>query len=231
MTVIDFRSCEYFFLPVNPLCTTTSTTTVISTTTTTTTTSVPTTTTTTTNPIINCLDGLIIETIYLNHINDVSLLPIGYTHPCAGTIGGHTCNRAFFELYGNGVYMADSLLNNLGGIGGAFTYSGLRTCTDYINTPAPLTGGVWAGNGRSRYSKTILTQQQAVDIANAGGGGTTITLSFLSAMTTYSSICDGQILPHNDINWLRISTPQGVVIWNSCITGNNIYTLDVCTPN
>ena len=28
MDVVDFRSCEYFFLPANPLCTTTTTTTI-----------------------------------------------------------------------------------------------------------------------------------------------------------------------------------------------------------
>ena len=37
MDVVDFRSCEYFFLPVNPLCTTSNTTTIPITTTTTTT--------------------------------------------------------------------------------------------------------------------------------------------------------------------------------------------------
>ena len=123
--VADLRSCEYFFLPINPLCTTTSTTTTaISTTTTTsssststttttiaptttttttavsttTTTTVPiTTTTTTTNPIVRCLDGLVIETIYLHSASDLTLLPEEYIHPCEEIIGFHSCNRAFFE--------------------------------------------------------------------------------------------------------------------------------------
>jgi hypothetical protein len=53
--MIDFRQCKYFFLPLNPNCTTTSTTTTaISTTTTTSTTS---TTTSTTTTICQCYEG------------------------------------------------------------------------------------------------------------------------------------------------------------------------------
>ena len=212
----------------------TTTTTSSTSTTTTTTTTAPTTTTTTTNQLIQCLDGLIIEGIYLHSADDLALLPAGYTHPCPDpilVIGQHFCDRAFFEVYGNGVYMADSLLNNFGGTGGVETHSGKETCRDYYNTPSLLTPPIWYGNAYSRYSKTVLTQQQAIDIANAGGGGgTTISLSFLAAMTTYGATCDGVTDPHSDINWLRISTPDGTVLWNSCIVGDSIYTIDVCTP-
>jgi len=212
---------------------TTTTTTTLTLTTTTTTTATPTTTTTTTEtPIVHCLDGLIIETIYLHSTDDLALLPVGYDHPCSSKIGQHYCDCAFFEVYGNNVYMADSLLNNFDGSGGTTTYSGKQTCQDYHNTPSALTGGTWYGNAMSRYSKTILTQQQAIDIANAGGGGgTTINLSFLAAMTTYGATCDGTTKPHSDINWLRISTSNHpeTALWNSCIVGNSIHTIDVCT--
>lgn len=207
-----------------------TTTTTSSTTTTTTTIPPSTTTTTTAAPIITCLEGLIIETLYIHSVNDLALLPVGYTYPCnSNEIGAHQCNRAFFEVYGNGEYMADSLLNNARGTGGAVTHSGKETCTDYYNTPAALTGGTWTGNQFSRYSKTILTEQQAIDIAAAGGGGTTINLAFLAAMTTYSSQCNNTSNPHDSVNWLRISTPAGIVLWNSCVTGNNLYVIDVCT--
>lgn len=263
MSIVDLKSCEYFFLPVNPLCSTTTTTTTIastttttsstststtsttssstttsstttttsSSTTTTTSTSSTTTTTTTAAPIIECLNGLVIETIYLATTDDLALLPSGYNYPCpSGTIGAHGCNRAFFELYGNGVYMADSLMNNARGTGGAITYSGKKTCTDYYNTPDYLTGGAWTGHPFSRYSRTVLTEQQAIDIAAAGGGGTTITVSFLAAMTTYSCSCDNNSQPHKDVTWLRISTAEGVVLYNGCISGSNLYTIDVCYP-
>jgi hypothetical protein len=210
--------------------TTTTTTSAVPIITTTTTTNPATTTTTTTQSIVQCLDGLIIEAIYLQLVGDMDLLPDEYVHPCPTSIGIHSCNRAFFEVYGNGVYMADSLLNNAHGVDGAVTYSGKEVCTDYFNTPADLTGGVWTGSPISRYSKTILTQQQAIDIANAGGGGNTIDLSLISAMTTYSSACDGTSDPHTDVTWLRISTSEGTVIWNSCVEGSQIYTIDVCTP-
>ena len=216
MSEIDYRSCEWYFLPVNPLCTTTTSTTV------------STTTTTTTRHIIPCLEGLVIESIYLYSQSDLLLLPEGYTHPCTSSIGIHLCNRAFFEVYGNGIYMADSLMNNADGNVGEITHSGKYTCTDYYNLPDDLTGGTWTGNILSRYSKTVLTHQQAIDIANAGGGGTTIDISLLSTMILYSSMCDGQIYPHSDVTWLRISNSTGQVLWNSCIEGQSIHTIDVC---
>ena len=212
---VDYRTCEYFFLSVNPECISSTSTTI----------------TTTTQQIIPCLEGLIIETLYFHEESDLSLIPSEYIHPCPETIGQHTCDRAFFEVYGNDIYMADSLLNNGGGTGGATTHSGKETCKDYFNTPTELTGGVWSGNPISRYSKTTLTHQQAIDIANAGHGGTTIELSFLAAMTLYSSICSGSTGPHNGVNWLRISTLEGTVLWNSCVQGNNIYSIDVCNGN
>ena len=190
---------------------------------------ITTTSTTTILPIITCLDGLIIETIYLNSQSDLDLLPPEYIHPCPAMMGSHNCNRAFFEVYGNGIYMSDSLLNNTSTIGGAFTFSGKQVCTDYLNTPTELVGGgPWFGSIYSRYTKTILTNAQALAIAAAGGGGgTTIDLSFISAMITYGDSCGGNT-PHSDVNWLRISTPQGVVLWNSCVEGASIHTIDVC---
>ena len=82
--------------------------------------------------------------------------------------GGHGCNRAFFEIYGNGIYIGDSLNNNAGGVpAGAITQSGRRVCTDYNNTPSAITNtNTWVGYQGCRYSRSVISQSQAQAIAN-----------------------------------------------------------------
>lgn len=178
--------------------------------------------------LTQCLDGLIIETIYLHSISDLGLLPSDYNHPCQSSIGQHICNRAFYEIFANGIYLGDSLLNNAGGTGGATTQSGKQTCTDYLNTPAPLTGGTWTGNAQSRYSKIVITPLQALNIANIAAAGTILTFSMGDAMTIYNATCDGNTLPHTDVTWIRISRASGQVLFNAC-PNNNIAIIDVCS--
>jgi hypothetical protein len=192
--------------------------------TTTTTTPAPTTTTTTEAPIVQCLDGLVIETLYIHTYGDLSRLPQTYAHPCSATIGVHTCNRAYFEIFGNGIYMGSSRLNNGDGVGGGLsTESGYYTCQDYNNTPAPLGGTGW--DLLSRYDKTTLTKAQAEAIAAAGDGGTTINISYLYKGQSYGGDCAA---PHDDVNWLRMTASNGDLIWNSCVIGNSITSFDVC---
>lgn len=213
---------------------------------TTTTTSTSTTSTTTTTTIVapgcvlegyarstaGCLEGIVIETIYLYNFAESGLLPPNYVHPCPSEIGTHICNRACFEVTGNGVYIGDSLMNNAGGpTGGLQTAGGHYICEDYGNTPAPLTGGVWTGSAQARYSKMIIDAPTAAAVAAAGGGGTTITFALVAAMTTYGQICDTLDFPHTNITWTRISTPSGVVLYNGCPVGN-FLTIDICaTPS
>jgi len=175
------------------------------------------------------LDGLIIETLYLGQLSDLDLLPAGYEHPCPSEIGTHQCNRALFEVYGNGVYIGDSKINNNNGVGGGTTVNGTFICQDYDNTPAPLTGGVWTGSSLSRYNKMIITQSTALAIAAAGSGGTIINFSLIAAMTTYGVSCGGNPTPHANTTWLRLSLNDGTVIYNGCPDGN-FTSVDVCSP-
>jgi hypothetical protein len=185
---------------------------------------------TTIPPIVECLDGLIIETIYLDELTDVDLLPLGYEHPCPGEIGAHGCNRALFEIYGNGVYIGDSKLNNaFGALSGPVTAQGTYICGDYGNTPDLLTGGTWTGSADARYNKHIITAQQALDIAAAGGGGTVISFALNAAMTTYGTSCDGSPIPHTNTTWVRASLNSGAVVYNGCPDGN-VASIDVCAP-
>jgi len=184
-----------------------------------------------TYPVVECLNGLIVETIYLDSLSDLDLIPSGYEHPCPDEIGSHGCNRALFEIYGNGVYIGDSKINNAYGTGGGETIHGTYICQDYYNVPNELeVGGFWTGSPYSRYNKIIITSDQAIDISNAGGGGNIVGFSLISAMTEYGATCDDILDPHSNVTWTRISKPDGTVIYNGCPEGN-FAEIDVCaTP-
>jgi hypothetical protein len=203
---------------------------------TTTTTLAPTTTTTlaptttTVAPVAECLNNFTIETIYISQVADLPLLPIGYEHPCPATIGDHTCNRALHEVYGNGVYVGDSKMNNYNGaLSGTQTAYGTYICGDYLNFPHALVGGTWTGNTRARYSKIVLDAAQAVAIA-AVTGGTEVTFALEAAMTTYNTSCQARSDAHTDVTWVRLTDGDGVVYYNGC-PGGNFVTIDVCNPN
>lgn len=191
-----------------------------------------TTTTSTTNlePLIECLDGFVIEAIYMYTTNDYSLLPPEYVHPCYNTMGTHLCNRALFEVFGNGsVYVGDFRMNNNEGGGGGITpNSGNEVCRDYVNLPDALTGGYWGGSDKCRYDKITLTYDQALGIATATGGDVWVTFSMIPAMSSYSCTCDGQVSPHSNITWVRMTKSTGEVIYNGCPEGGFV-TVDVCT--
>jgi len=184
-----------------------------------------------TYPVVECLNGLIVETIYLDSLSDLDLIPSGYEHPCPDEIGSHGCNRALFEIYGNGVYIGDSKINNSYGTGGGETIHGTYICQDYYNVPNELeAGGFWTGSPYSRYNKIIITSDQAIDISNAGGGGNIVGFSLISAMLEYGATCDDILDPHSNVTWTRISKPDGTVIYNGCPEGN-FAEIDVCaTP-
>jgi len=193
------------------------------------------------SPLITCLDGLIIETLYIENQNDYNLLPIQYRTKVDenGVItpnlpllsswpgqGGHSCNRAFFEIYGNGVYIGDSLNNNAAGsAAGVVTQSGRRVCTDYGNTPSGITG-TWAGTSGCRYSKTVISQSQSQSIA-AAGNGNTINLTLISAMITYNDYSCGAA-PHANLTWVRITRNNGQILYSNCPQNNTIANLNVC---
>lgn len=176
----------------------------------------------------DCLNGLTVETIYLRATTDQDLLLDEYAHACMNT--GHICNGALYEIYGNGIYLGDSRMNNNNGTGGALTDYGTYICEDYKNTPDAISKtGVWTGDVASRYSRIELTQQQALDIANAVGGGTVIDFELLAAMDTYNEPSCRSGGAHRDITWTRITSPEGDVLYNGCPEGWFV-SIDVCNP-
>lgn len=218
--------------------TTTTTTTVAPVTTTTTTTEEITTTTTTTNAIVACLDGLVIETFYFGSADEFAYLPEGIIVPDDVQAGGHGCNRAYFEVYGNAngsytstSFMAPSRLNNMPGDVGVLATNYLAetvyVCQDYANGPDALATGSWSSN--SRYDKTIISNSKALEIASLGTSETEITISYISGYETYNTTCTGGAVPHSDINWLRITNSSGQILHNSGVVGGDISTIDVCS--
>ena len=217
----------------------TTTTTTTNLTTTTTTTYSPTTTTTTYSPTPtptvtpNCFNGLVLETIYLNNCSEISLLPlewqnIGLGGPippsmvgCSSSdipslgVGGHCCNSAVFEFTSGSISLGESNINNCGGtLTGQQTSFGTYICGDYNNTPAPLTGGVWAGVSGfegARYSRVDVSPSQAQQLLIQSGGGP-ITINLNCSKTLYSctlGTCSCNLEwgggCHADVTFLRIT--------------------------
>lgn len=235
--VIDYICCDppCFTTTTTIEPTTTTSTTVEATTTTTieqttTTTSTTVETTTTTLEVVTCLENITIECIYLDNSLDLQKIQVyhpEYVHPCPEKYGFHYCNRALFEVYGNGIWLGDSMMNNLNGEGGGQTVnSGNFICQDYYNTPSELTGGVWEGHYQARYSKITLTYEQSMAVAQAGGGGSVIHFSFIGA-NTEESFCDGDKNPHEDVTWIRITSSVFGLLYNGCPQGQ-FFNLEVC---
>jgi hypothetical protein len=179
-------------------------------------------------PTIACLYGLKIETLYIANAPDYNLLPNSYIHPCPSSLATHNCNRALHEIYFSGRYIGDSLMNNDDGDCGSLTEYGTPICKDFKNTPAPLTGGVWYGSEHSRYSVFTLSMEDAVEISNNTGGSPLITVFLDHAVTKYGATCDATPLAHTHEIWVRISKPDGTVIYNDCENGGS-FTLNVCS--
>jgi hypothetical protein len=179
-------------------------------------------------PTIACLYGLKIEFLYIANAQDYLLLPPGYIHPCQTSIATHNCNRALHEVYLSGNYIGDARMNNDDGDCGPLSEYGTPICKDYKNTPAPLTGGIWKGSEHSRYSSITISMEEAIQIATASGGSSNIVFNLDHAVTKYGASCDNTPISHQHEIWVRITKPNGTVIYNDCELGGS-FTVDVCS--
>lgn len=191
-------------------------------------------------PLAQCLDGLILEFIYLDNVSDIGLLPTGYTLPCQSGMfwpdgrGKHQCNRAFFEVTANDIYIGDANMNNdgnglFGGRRGVKTRSGKYTCKDEKNRPRALRpNNIWNGTRNSRYARIVITSAQAQQIA-AATNSNQLALRLVPAMVTYNYDCSQiELGPHTDVTWFRVTRPNGQLLYNQCPT-SYAATIDVCT--
>jgi hypothetical protein len=179
-------------------------------------------------PTIACLYNLKFEFLYISSNNDLALLPNSYIHPCPSAIATHNCNRALHEVYVAGHYIGDSLMNNDDGDCGALSEYGTPICKDFKNSPAPITGNIWNGSEHSRYSSITLSMEEAIEIATLNGNSPTVLIDLQHAVGKYGIPCDGTVIAHDHEIWVRISKPDGTVIYNDCQT-DGIFTIDVCS--
>ena len=193
----------------------------------------------------NCFFGLVLETIYLMEYSDIALLPLEWqniglgdpTSACGLGVGCHICNNALFELEADSVSLGESKMNNAGGniTTGSTTSYGTVICGDYDNTPAPLTGGSWAGNISSRYSKIVVDEDTAQALSDATSGGI-ITISAKCAKELYNCTLpdcscalgfDGGC--HTNVTFLRV-TQGNILLYAGGIGGDIEVTIDPCSP-
>lgn len=176
--------------------------------------------------VVDCLDGLKVEAIYIHHETDIPLLPAGYTPPCG--VNSHSCNRSTFELTGNDVVLGDIRMNNDGGeLSGNVTDAGTYICGDYENTPDALVGGTWTGSPLSRYEIITLTREQAIQIASISDTSNEITFALKGAIETYGSTCEARPNTHSNVTWIRITRADGTLLYDGCPAGNFV-TINVC---
>lgn len=213
---------------------------------TTTTTSTTTTTTAKTSICTSCIEGIIVEVIYVHEASDATKLGPGYTMPAGYSPGGHVCNRALFGILFNGTFTAIGQLNNSSNWNfpnGLNTppngqYNGYNVCEDYNNIHPN-----WSSASKSRYSKTIISKSIAQSIINnTSSTQNFVTISLQSAMQSFtipticrsctgSSICDSSS-PHGDLAWIRITSRTGDLIYNGTLSTAspqaNLYICDIC---
>lgn len=181
-------------------------------------------------PTIACLIGLKIEFLYIATIGDLNKIPYTYVHPCPSSIGLHNCNRSLHEVYMAGHYIGDALMNNDDGNCGSITEFGTPICKDFQNTPAPIVFQQnWTGTEHSRYNAIVIDTEEAVEIAAANGGSSNITFTLNHAVSKYGVTCDGSQSPHDHEVWVRITKPNGTVIYNACQKDGS-FTVDICGP-
>lgn len=130
--------------------------------------------------------------------------------------GGHLCNRAVFDVVGNGITIGQISLNNGAGamdLGNRFP--------EYIEGGEGYVGQ----HTRDRYNEFVVDSATAEALALASPDGT-IDLAFIcacvSGVNCQSANC------HQDVSWMRIYK-DGVEIYNGCPQGNILEDFIPCT--
>jgi hypothetical protein len=179
---------------------------------------------------VDCLTGLKIEAMYWKdsewtqfHPAGYDLVPIPNTNPVQyyGLVS-HSCGSAFYYIRANGVDILEARLNN-------DTHYGTGICDDFNNQPPWIPSTF---TGRSRYSTVTLTQQDAINIAN-NGFGNTIMFNAVCAKSLYPTDCGSPYAAnqcHSDFVWIRMSKPDGTVIFSSGLNDFDSYFIDICGP-
>ena len=239
MTVIDFKSCKYFFLPINPRCTTTTSTTIVATTTTTT--SITSTTSTTILPLTTSttttIDGISRCGVFL-------ISPRGeiYSYePSSGTCKflsdtgfpavdiANTDNKLWTNNYNevirefNITFSPFSISFNRSIVASSYTGAGLtvKSAND-ITGVYELVGG---GSPNSILKFTIgPSDVNEVVLFNMGADRT------VSGDIIYNAVTDTYLISNHDssnTNYITEYTSDGTVVFEIIVQPNDIFSLFV----
>jgi hypothetical protein len=189
--------------------------------------------TSTSKTLVQALTGLKIEAIFLKPSDappnialpsGYELSPIPNTFPVAYYgVNSHSCNAAWFYAYANGIKILDVKLNNspYGGESGTL-------CENFNNIP------YWIANqaSYSRYSSVVLNSQQATQLASLSPNQQTISFNLTCSRSLSPTNCDNfngyaSDECHGDITWIRISKPNGTVVFNGGVNSFNLFTINV----
>lgn len=122
--------------------------------------------------------------------------------PCGG---GHTCNRAVFDLVINGITVGQVNMNNTGG------------AYDDENRPADHS------SLSDRYSEVTLTQEQITQILEVSNLlDISLECACVTGVNCQSANC------HTSVSWLRLEIDDEV-IYSDCPAGSFIEDYDACS--
>jgi hypothetical protein len=136
------------------------------------------------------LKGYSVEAIYVHN-------PVANA-PCSG---GHTCDRARFNVLINNVVVLEANLNNK-----TENSDGTERPDHPIAPPAPLMSDGIGSDPMDRYSINIISESMANEIANNDP------LNYTINIFPHPTNTD----PHTDITWVRIKDPEENIVYSSC---------------
>lgn len=145
------------------------------------------------------LKDYIVEAIYLEKFSDGA--------PCPG---GHTCNRAVFDININGVTVLVANLNNDIGTG---IDNFAKPEENKLSTVVDNGIGSSAGD---RYCRAIISEELANKIIAADKNKISLTID---PNTEYFSGLEkliGGADPHSNVTWVRVKNPDGLIVYSSC---------------
>lgn len=158
-------------------------------------------------PNIEVLSGLKIELMYFNLNTTVTTDPY---YPRIGAVGGHSCNRARFEVFANSISQGIANLNNAGG-----TNPADGTIDDGNRSPL-YPSGYDNSDPLDRYWSKTFSGADAAAIAGPGG-----TVTFTTVWTGIPPE-----VPHSDASWLRITKEDNTVLLSTTIDAFTSYEFD-----
>lgn len=147
------------------------------------------------------LKNYIVEAIYVNSFTDGA--------PCPG---GHSCNRAVFDININGITVLTANLNN---DVSSSNISESITKPEENKLSAVLDNGIGL-SPLDRYCKNIISEELANKIIAADKNKIALTIDPNEKYFSELSKATSDNTPHSNVTWVRIKNPDGLIVYSSC---------------